>query len=49
LLLDAVDLMATQRIDYAVVGAMAASVHGAVRASLDADAVLSLARVLNWT
>ena len=35
--------MATQRIDYAVVGAMAASVHGAVRASLDADAVLSLA------
>lgn len=28
-------------IDYAVVGAMAAAVHGVVRASLDADAVVS--------
>lgn len=41
LLLDVVDVLATQGIDYAVVGALAASVHGAVRASLDADAVLS--------
>jgi hypothetical protein len=30
-------------VPYAVVGAMAASVHGIVRASMDADAVLSLA------
>ncbi len=29
-------------IDYAVIGAMAAAVHGVVRASLDADAVVSL-------
>ena len=27
---------------YAVIGAVAASVHGSVRASMDADAVLSL-------
>jgi hypothetical protein len=43
LLLDVVSLLAAERIDYAVVGAMAASVHGVVRASVDADAVLSLA------
>lgn len=42
LLLDVVDLLVGQEIEYAVVGAMAASVHGAVRASLDADVVLSL-------
>jgi hypothetical protein len=42
LLLDAVEILAEEKIDYAVVGAMAASVHGVVRASLDADAVLSL-------
>ena len=39
LLLDVVDALAKDKLDYAVVGAMAASVHGAVRASLDADAV----------
>ncbi len=43
LLLDVVGLITAQGIEYAVVGAMAASVHGAVRASVDADAVLSLA------
>lgn len=42
LLLDAVDVLARERINYAVIGAMAASIHGVVRASVDADAVLSL-------
>lgn len=42
LLLDAVEVLTVERVDYAVVGAMAASVHGVVRASLDADAVLSV-------
>jgi hypothetical protein len=42
LLLDAVDLLVEENVDYAVVGAMAASVHGVVRASFDADAVLML-------
>jgi predicted nucleotidyltransferase len=42
LLLDAVDVLAREGIDYAIVGAMAASIHGIVRASSDADAVLSL-------
>ena len=42
LLLDAVAVLAAKGIPYAVIGAMAASVHGVVRASMDADAVLSL-------
>jgi hypothetical protein len=42
LLLDAIDVLAGLGVDYAVVGAMAAAVHGAVRASADADAVLSI-------
>lgn len=42
LLLDAVDVLTARKIPYAVIGAMAASVHGIVRASMDADAVLSL-------
>jgi len=42
LLLDAVKLLTAEHVNYAVVGAMAASVHGVVRASFDADAVLSL-------
>lgn len=42
LLLDAVALLAEENIGYAVIGAMAASVHGVVRASVDADAVLSV-------
>jgi len=42
LLLDAVELLVDEKVDYAVVGAMAASVHGVVRASFDADAVLML-------
>jgi hypothetical protein len=42
LLLDAVDVLTARKIPYAVIGAMAASVHGIVRASMDAGAVLSL-------
>jgi predicted nucleotidyltransferase len=42
LLLDAIEVLAREKIDYAVIGAMAASIHGVVRASLDADVVLSL-------
>jgi hypothetical protein len=41
LLLDVVDLLTGEKVDYAVIGALAASVHGAVRASMDADVVLS--------
>jgi hypothetical protein len=42
LLLDAIALLGREQIPHAVIGAMAASIHGAVRASLDADAVISL-------
>lgn len=42
LLLDAVGLLTSEGVDYAVIGAMAASYHGVVRASVDADAVLSI-------
>ncbi len=42
MLLDVIDALATGGVDYAVIGALAASVHGTVRASLDADAVLSV-------
>jgi hypothetical protein len=42
LLLDVIDSLAGQNIEYAVVGALAASIHGAVRASMDADVVLSM-------
>lgn len=42
LLLDVVEVLARQQVDYAVIGAMAASVHGVLRASMDADAVLSI-------
>ncbi len=42
LLLDVIHLLNERRIPYAIVGAFAASYHGVVRASLDADAVISL-------
>ena len=42
LLLDAIDSLSRSKVSYAVVGAMAASVHGAVRASMDADAILAV-------
>ena len=41
LLLDAVAVLTDEGVEYAVIGAMAASVHGKVRASLDADAILA--------
>ncbi len=41
LLLDVVDILEQAQTGYAVIGALAASVHGAVRASMDADLVLS--------
>jgi hypothetical protein len=40
LLLDVVELLAIEKVAYAVVGALAASVHGAIRASMDADLLL---------
>jgi len=42
LLLDVVDSLVVQNVDYAVIGAMAASVYGVVRASMDADILLSI-------
>lgn len=39
-MLDVAVILGEARVDYAVIGAMAASVHGVVRASLDADAIL---------
>ena len=42
LLLDVIESLEKLDIPYAVVGALAASFYGLIRASLDADAVLSL-------
>ena len=42
LLLDVIDILNKQHIPYAVIGAFAASFYGVVRASVDADAVISL-------
>jgi predicted nucleotidyltransferase len=42
LLVDAVQVLRAANVDYAVIGAMAASVHGVIRASRDADALLSI-------
>jgi predicted nucleotidyltransferase len=39
LLLDVIAVLQAEGVEYAVIGAMAASVHGAVRASVDADAL----------
>ena len=41
LMVDVAELLAAHKIPYAVIGAMAAAVHGVVRASLDADALVS--------
>ena len=41
LLVDAVQVLCAAQVDYAIIGAMAASVHGVIRASRDADALLS--------
>jgi predicted nucleotidyltransferase len=42
LLLDVVTVFNDQQIDYAVIGAMAASVHGELRATADADVLISV-------
>jgi hypothetical protein len=42
LLLDVVDFLVRENVEYAVIGALAASIHGAVRASMDADVLLSV-------
>jgi len=42
LLLDVVQVLDKERVGYAIVGAMAASVYGVIRASRDADALLSI-------
>ena len=42
LLLDVIDVLNREGIDYAVIGALAAAVYGAIRASADADALVSL-------
>jgi hypothetical protein len=42
LMLDVADVLVRQGVSYAVIGAMAAAVHGVVRASLDADALVLL-------
>jgi len=43
LLLNVAAVLADQGIDYVVVGAMAASIHGSVRGTTDADALVSVA------
>jgi hypothetical protein len=42
LLLDVVELLRRENIDYLIIGAFALSVHGVVRASRDADALLHI-------
>jgi predicted nucleotidyltransferase len=40
LLVDAIEILNQEHVEYAVVGAFALAVHGVVRASMDADALL---------
>ena len=40
LFLDAVDILQREKVDYAVIGAFALSVHGTVRGTMDVDAVV---------
>jgi predicted nucleotidyltransferase len=42
LLLDVIDVLRSEGIEYAVVGALAAAVYGTIRASADADALVAL-------
>lgn len=44
LLLDVIERLQVLRVPYAIIGAFAASFHGVVRASLDADALISLSQ-----
>ena len=41
LLLDVIEVLGTENVEYAVVGALAAAVYGTIRASADADALVS--------
>jgi predicted nucleotidyltransferase len=40
LLLDVIDILKKEEVEYAVVGALAAAVYGTIRASVDADALI---------
>lgn len=40
LLVDAIEILRQERVEYAVIGAFALAVHGIVRASMDADVLL---------
>lgn len=42
LLLDVAAVLRKEKVEYAVIGAMAAAVHGAIRATTDADALASV-------
>ncbi len=42
LLLDVIEVLKSEDVEYAVVGALAAAVYGTIRASADADALVSL-------
>jgi hypothetical protein len=42
LLLDVIDILESEDVEYAVVGALAAAVYGTIRASADADALVSV-------
>ena len=42
LLLDVAAVLANEEVEYAVIGAMAASIHGSIRATTDADALVSV-------
>jgi hypothetical protein len=42
LLLDVAAVLAKEEVEYAVIGAVAASVHGSIRATTDADALVSV-------
>ena len=42
LMLDVADALTARQIQYAIIGAVAAAVHGAVRGSLDADAIVAV-------
>jgi len=42
LLLDVAAVLVNEEVEYAVIGAMAASIHGSIRATTDADALVSV-------
>jgi hypothetical protein len=44
LLLDVIEILRREKVDYLIIGAFALSVHGVVRASRDADALLQISR-----